>query len=313
MLNNKLRFFTLIVTATFSLNTWATTEKSSSSHSTDVTESFVQVQPMRSIIMVSVRDDSDLPAAYRWLYKYHVPDSISQFAPYVTKYATYRALPLPKNAENFGTYNWIMTEHYWLINPFNTSKTAAPNGLAFKEVFSKEYLEITRQPTDGDLRPSSWSGSKDGYHPTVFAFIPMFWEDDFKGSERTIEDGPNYRWLIAFKYPDGVSQEDGDKWFKDSFVKELTKLPEVNRIISSRVLSTPRTSPFQRVAEIWFDNSKQWEKAMSEIENKVQKPNWATYDKFPYIEPYKDFVGEFLLDKPESDHLIQYKGYLSTR
>lgn len=270
-------------------------------------------QPARSFIMVSVRDDSDLPAAYRWLYKHHVPDSISQFAPYVTKYATYRALPLPKDAQEYGTYNWIMTEHYWLINPFHTSSTAAPNGLAFKETYSKEYMEITRQPTDGDLRPSHWVGSRDGYHPTVFAFAPLFWEDDFKGSDRTIEDGPNYRWLIVFKYPDGVSQQEGDQWFRQTFAPQIAKLPEVTRFISSRVLAQPKTGPFQRVAEIWFTNSKQWEKAMAEVQNKIAKPAWAVWDKFPYLEPYQDFVGEFLLDKPESDHLEQYKGYISTR
>ncbi|CAM3534543.1 hypothetical protein VA7868_03871 [Vibrio aerogenes CECT 7868] len=270
-------------------------------------------QPMRSFILVSVRDDSDLPAAYRWLYKYHVPDSISQFAPYVTKYSTYRALPVPPKGEDYGTYNWIMTEHYWLINPFNTSNSAAPNGLAFKETFDPEYMRITRQPTDGDLRPTHWVGSREGYHPTVFAFAPLFWEEDYKGSDRTIEDGPNYRWLIVFKYPKGVSVEQGDKWFKQVLVPALAKRPEVNRILSSHVLAQPHTSPFQRVAEIWFDNSKQWEKAMAAVRKEVAKPDWAVYDQFPYIEPYKNFVGEFLLDRPESDHLQQYKGYISTR
>ncbi len=273
----------------------------------------VKFQPMRSIIMVSVRDDSDLPAAYRWLYKDHVADSISQFEPYVTKYATYRALPVPKGGNDFGTYNWIMTEHYWLINPFNTSKNATPTGIAFSESYDKEYMRITRQPTDGELRPTQWRGSRDGYHPTVFAFIPIFWEDDFEGSQRTVEDGPNYRWLIAFRYPKGVSQEQGDKWFKNTFVPAFKNLPEVNRILSSRVLKQPHTGPFQRVAEIWFDNSKQWQKAIAQVKGKIKKPAWATYDKFPYMAPYKDFVGEFLLDYPESNHLTQYRGYVTTR
>lgn len=313
MRHNNFRLAALVFSAACSVNGWANAPAAPTTAAPASAASQQQSPPMRSIIMVSVRDDSDLPAAYRWLYKFHVPDSISQFAPYVTKYATYRALPVPKNGEDYGTYNWIMTEHYWLINPFNTSKSAAPNGLAFKEVYSKEYLELTRQPTGGDLRPSTWSGSRDGYHPTVFAFLPMFWEDDFKGSERTIEDGANYRWLIAFKYPEGVSQEEGDRWFRESFAKTLATLPEVNRIISSKVLATPHTGPFQRVAEIWFDNSKQWEKAMTAVQGKVQKPAWATYDKFPYLAPYQDFVGEFLLDRPESDHLTQYRGYISTR
>ncbi|MCE0493873.1 hypothetical protein [Vibrio salinus] len=313
MINLRIGLSALILSIVCSSTGWAS-EQTVKVHQTDgQQQSIPQVTPMRSMIMVSVRDDSDLPAAYRWLYKYHVPDSISQFMPYVTKYATYRALPLPRNAKNFGTYNWIMTEHYWLLNPFNTSHSATPNGLAFSEVYSKEYLKITCQPTDGELRPSKWVGSKDGYHPTVFVFLPVFWEDDIKGSKRTIEDGPNYRWVIAFKYPKGVSQEEGDKWFKNSFAKEFAKLPEVNRIISSRVLNTPRTSPFQRVAEIWFDNSKKWEKAISEVKGKINKPSWAEYGQFPYMEPYKDFVGEFLLDRPESDHLTQYRGYISTR
>jgi hypothetical protein len=270
-----------------------------------------QFQPMRSFIFVSVRDDSDLPAAYRWLYKEHVADSISQFAPYVTRYATYRALPLPKNGEDFGTYNWIMTEHYWLINPMHTSGNSEPSGLAFGETYDKHYLEITRQPTDQGLRPNSWVGTRDGYHPTVFAFAPLFWEDDFKGSNRTVEDGPNYRWLFMLHYPDGISQEEGDKWFKETFAPALAKLPEVNRLISSRILNSPKTSPFNRVAEAWFDDSKQFEKAMSEI--KVEKPAWAKYDTFPYFEPYKDFVGEFLLDYPESNHIEQFRGYVTTR
>jgi hypothetical protein len=310
---SKLGLSALLLSSVFCMNGWVNAEPSNEATQKVQKANPVQVTPMRSMIMVSVRDDSDLPAAYRWLYKYHVPDSISQFMPYVTKYATYRALPVPKNGGDFGTYNWIMTEHYWLLNPFNTSDSATPNGLAFSEIYSKEYLELTRQPSDGELRPSTWMGSREGYHPTVFVFLPIFWEDDIKGSDRTIEDGPNYRWTIAFKYPDGISQEEGDKWFKESFAKELSELPEVNRIISSRVLDTPRTSPFQRVAEIWFDSSKQWEMAMSKVKNKVKKPTWAEYDQFPYIEPYKDFVGEFLLDRPESDHLTQYRGYISTR
>lgn len=270
-------------------------------------------QPMRSFIFVSVRDDADLPAAYRWLYKEHVADSISQFEPYVTRYATYRALPVPAHGEDFGTYNWIMTEHYWLLNPFHTSSSSEPNGIAFGEIYDKNYLEITNQPTDQGLRPDKWVGSKDGYHPTVFAFAPVFWEDDFKGSNRTVEDGPNYRWLIMFKYPDGVSQAEGDAWFKTKFAPAVAALPEVNRLISSRVLETPKTSPFQRVAEVWFNSSREWETAMQKLSQTVEKPEWATYAKFPFMAPYKDFVGEFLLDYPESNHMQQFRGYVTTR
>ncbi len=267
----------------------------------------------RSIIMNCVKDDSDLPKAYHWLYKYHVQESMSQFAPYVTKYSTYRALPVPPNGQDFGTYNWIMTEHYWLINPFENVASNMPRGLAFSEYWPDDFMEITNQPPTSTLRERSWMGSKDGYHPIVFAFLPIFWELDFKGEGRTPEDGPNYRWQIVFKYPEGVDPVEGDRWFVEELAPVIAEMSEVNRFISSKILDEPRTCPFHRVAEIWFDSSKEWYKAFVEGADKLPKPQWATQDKFPFVEPYKDFTGIFLLDRAESDHLTQFNGYKTGR
>jgi hypothetical protein len=269
-------------------------------------------KPMRSVILNCVRDDSDLPAAYRWLYKYHVAESISQFGPYVSRYATYRALPVPPDGHDFGTYNWIMTEHYWLINPFEQNKTES-RGIAFAEYFPKEFLEITRQPPENLLRDPRWQGTSDGYHPIVFAFLPLFWENDFKGSGRTVEDGPNFRWFTVFKYPEGVSREEGDDWYLNTLAPQLVELPELNRFVSSAVLDTPRTGPFQRAAELWFDSSRTWHRAIVEQGGRLSKPPWAKYGHMPYLEPYRDFVGVFVLDRPESDHFNQYRGYITTR
>ncbi|WP_439234594.1 hypothetical protein [Lonepinella koalarum] len=49
-----------------------------------------------------------------------------------------------------------------------------PRGLAYTETFTKEYMEITNQPTDAGLRPNGWQGSINGYHSTAFAFMPIF-------------------------------------------------------------------------------------------------------------------------------------------
>jgi hypothetical protein len=262
---------------------------------------------MRSTILNCVRDDSDLPAAYRWLYKYHVAESISQFSPYVTRYSTYRALPVPPDGEDFGAYNWIMTEHYWLLS------TVGMPGLVFGEHFTKEFMEMTRQPTDADLRDPRWRGTREGYHPIVYVYHPILWEKDFKGAGRTIEDGANFRWLIVFKYPEGVSKAEGDDWFLNKLAPQITAIPEVNRFVSSAILDQPRTSPFIRIAEIWFDNSKKWHKAMVENGTAFTKPAWAKYQKFPYLEPYQDFTGIFVMDRPESDHLSAFRGYITTR
>ncbi len=89
--------------------------------------------------------------------------------------------------------------------------------------------------------------------------------------------------------------------------------PEVNRFISSRQLDDPRINPFQRICEIWFDDSEGWRQAFVEKAGRYTKPAWATWDTLPFFEPFRDFVGVFILDRPESDHLQQWRGYITTR
>jgi len=272
-----------------------------------------EFRPMRSFILNNVRSDNDRPKAFRWLYKQHVPESLSQFTPYCTKYATYHALPLPDGAEAFGTYNWIMTEHYWNFNIFQEKNTGHGSGLAFREAYPDDFMEITCQPPSDVLRQSGWQGSKDGYHPIVFCFAPIFWEDDFKGKDRMTDDGPNFRWLFFITYPDGVSIDEGDQWFKETFAKEVCESQAVVRFLSSRVLDEPRIGPFHRVTEIWFEDSNAWHETMVENAKRFTKPDWATNTTFPFFEPYRDMTGVFIMDRPDSDHLKQWSGYVTTR
>jgi hypothetical protein len=268
---------------------------------------------MRSFILQNIRSENDRPKVLRWLFKQHVPESISQYMPYCTKYATYYAMALPEGAQDYGTYNGFMTEHYWLFNIFQSQGTGMPRGLAFGEEYPEDFMEITCQPPSKVLRQSGWQGSRDGYHPIVFSFAPIFWEDDFKGEGRLTDAGPNYRWLFFLKYPDGVSIDEGDTWFKDVFAPEICANPEVNRMFSSRQLDDPRINPFHRIVEVWFDDSEGWRTAIADKAGQYTKPAGATWEKAPFFEPYKDFVGIFILDRPDSDHLQQWRGYITTR
>ena len=60
-------------------------------------------RPMRSLIYVDCVREEYRHRLLHWLYAMHVPDSISKFGPYVTKYAFYNALPTPPGGERFGT------------------------------------------------------------------------------------------------------------------------------------------------------------------------------------------------------------------
>lgn len=275
-------------------------------------ENDVNRAPLRSYIFNSVKDLAYLPKAFRWLYKEHVEDSISMLQPFCTKYCTYHALPVPQDGEDFGTYNWIMTEHHYVVDRMHFY---GPKGriVPYAERYSKEFLEITNQPPTNELRDTTWRGTRDGYHPIVNCYAPLYWQHDFKGQTRTIDDGANYRWLTIFKYPEGVSMEEGDAWFFNTLVPELVAVPEVTRFLTAPCIPHVEKGPWQRVVELWFEDSHRWHDGIVKNSSHFTKPSWAQYNVFPYLEPYKDFTGMFLLDRPDSNHLTQFNGYIVTR
>ena len=184
--------------------------------------------PVRSLIYVDLAHEDYRIKLENWLYRYHVPDSISQFGPYVSKYAFYPALPTPPGGERFGTVRMQMTEHYWLANP-NDVAFAGDHHKVLTEFFPTDVLVWQNNIPDyghshsidksdelnleGDKARSVKGNEEAGTVPFIFAFVPVWWEEDFKGEGRTVEDGPNYRWQFMVRYPEGVSKEDGClKW-----------------------------------------------------------------------------------------------------
>ncbi len=71
---------------------------------------------MRSLIYVGLAKEEYRPKLEEWLYKYHVPESISKFTPYCSKYAFYQAYPTPPEGDRFGARKMQLTEHYWLVD-----------------------------------------------------------------------------------------------------------------------------------------------------------------------------------------------------
>ena len=274
-----------------------------------------EFRPMRSLIYVDCVKEQYRVKLRHWLYRYHVPDSISHFEPYCTKYCFYPALPSPTDPERFGVARMQLTEHYWLINellPEYKSKTITEyfptDVLKWQGIIPEEAEDCL---VDGDEARSAGRGAEG--HPFIFAFVPICFEDDMKGAGRTIEDGPNYRWQFMLSYPDGVSQEDGDKWFYEELAPALQNKPEVTRLLSSKIMQDVNGCPFNRVVEVWFEGPDQWNKVIKEIEGTIKKPEWAMTDIFPFLPGYTKFVSIFLSDYAESNNLAQYRGYIAMR
>lgn len=166
---------------------------------------------------------------------------------------------------------------------------------------------------EGDDARATKGNENLGTVPFIFAFIPVWWEEDFKGEGRTVEDGPNYRWQFMVRYPDGVSMEEGDKWLKEEFIPAYTAQDEVTRCLSSKIIKSVNDCEFDRVVEMWFPSPSAWQKATKEAAQKVAKPDWAETEDFPYLKKSYGISGIFLSDIARSDNMTQYHGYITMR
>lgn len=272
---------------------------------------------MRSLIYVGLAKEEYRPKLMRWLYKHHIPDSISKFGPYCSKYAFYQAYPAPPEAERFGSRNMQLTEHYWYVDEHLDE---------MKNSILNEYMpmDVLRWqgciPDVGDTSENAETGDAgravggdNGCPPFVFAFIPINWEEDFKGAGRTIEDGANYRWQFLIQYPEGLDKEEGEKWFHETVVPYFTNCPYVNRFVSSRVMKNYGAASYDRVAEIWYEGEEEWYKSVVEGTKNMEKPSWAQQEQFPFLRPQFNFTSVFVGDYATMDCYSQYHGYITMR
>jgi chalcone isomerase len=283
----------------------------------------LEFKPMRSLIYVDVVKEDCRHMLKHWLYKHHIPDSISQFGPYVTKYAFYPALPTPTEGDRFGTCRMQLTEHYWTINPMCEEL----KNKALTEYFPMDVLKWQGNiPDDNKVAvlegedvdnvegdDARATGGNNGCPPFIFAFVPVCWEEDIKGAQRTVEDGPNYRWQFVMKYPEGVPMEEGDKWFYEEVIPKFKDMPDVLRILTSKIIQEVNGCPYQRVVEMWFNCPSAWYRSAVVNAKEIKKPSWAQYDEFPYLKPKFEISSLFLTDIAESDNFSQYRGYITMR
>lgn len=276
----------------------------------------ITYQPLRSLIYVDCVKEEYRHKLQHWLYYYHAPESIAKFEPWVTKYAYYNALPTPPEGERFGTYRMQLTEHYWMVNPM--SQESLVNSL--NEYFPMDAMiwqgtipENAKEDgfmADGETARST--GGDNGCPPFIFAFLPIFWEKDLKGVGRTMVDGPNYRWQFLVSYPED-HKEDGDAWMMNEVLPTFAAMPEVTRIMTSKVKKEINNCHMDRCVEMWFDGPEEWYHCAVENAAAFTKPEWAEYGKFPYLRPQFQFASLFLTDIATSDNLKQYRGYLPMR
>jgi hypothetical protein len=265
----------------------------------------------RSGLVLNIRSMSDLPLMERWLYRDQARQFISRVGAWQVRHHSYRAVPPPpdmyREVERFGYYNWRVSERW-----FHSIEDRA-NLAILNETFPPGYSEIVGQPGKGPrYQPKEWEGRAEGPHPPASFTIPARPTEDFLGRELTLEEKTILRWFIVFKYPKGVPEEEGEKWYLNVHAKEVMQQPGLTRFFSHRSVETDqgRLSLWNRVSEQWYENFDGWRKSVIDSPPKYTRPAWAKYDEYPFLEPYVDFVSSFILERPDYS-MRDWAGYIT--
>ena len=128
--------------------------------------------------------------------------------------------------------------------------------------------------------------------------VPAMPTEDFLVKEPTPEEVPIMRWYQILKYPDGVSVEEGEKWYLEVHSQEAKEQPGLLRYVSHRVMEKPPiVTPWHRVAEMWYEDFDAWRKAVIDSPPKYTPPSWRKE------EPFVDMISTFVPYKPDVDFL----------
>lgn len=242
----------------------------------------------------------------RWLLQIHAAESVSRIGPWLTRYHSYRAVPPPPEmhdlAERFGYYNWRVTE-LWHRELYSQ------DGL-LPQAFFPEYAAILGLPNEV-ADANVWRGGVDGIRQSARCVVPARATEDFLGADKPLADYASIlRWFVMFKLPQGVTAETADRWYLDTHAKEVMEQPGLTRFISHRVVPSGRDWDWYRVSELWYDDFSAWRHAVVDSPPDYTRPDWATYDRYPFFEPFVDLASTFLLESPANSFLPAYGGYL---
>lgn len=240
---------------------------------------------------------NNIAAMERWYFRDHAAEIVRRYGPWLTRHESYLPVFAPEEARAYGFYNWRVTEGWWREIP----ETGPRGAFAFTV-------------------PPVWP-------KVATCFIPAQPTEDFMGSELQPHEKNVLRWYVLFKYPDGVSREEGEDWFLNVHAREVMQQPGLYRFFSYRVIKEPISLPgvwapgkmpppdtilasWDRVCELWYETFDDWQKSVITEPPRYTKPSWARYDKYPFLEPFVDFVSSFILERPNDEFLTDSRGYL---
>lgn len=219
----------------------------------------------------------------RWYIRFHGKEVVRFWGPWMRRYETYRSYEPPPEANHFNAVGGRLTE-IW----FNSLED-------FREA------DTYRRPY---TMPSSWRAGA-----AALTMIPAMPTQNFLGKEPTPEEKTILRWVRIFRYPEGVSLEEGDEWYLNTHSQEVKQQAGLLKYVSHGSIAVPKDersgpfpTPWQRLDELWYEDFGSWRKSNVESAPKYTKPAWGGSD--PFVEMASIFVGykpdiDFLKDSPQ--------------
>jgi hypothetical protein len=211
----------------------------------------------------------------RWYFRFHSKEMLRYWGPWLRRYETYRAYDPPPEAKRFGALDGRLVEMW-----FDSVE-------ADREARCISNLERTPGT------PSPWPRPR-----SATILVPAVPTEDFLGKEPLPEEKTILRWCCIFKYPDGVSLEEGEKWYLEVHSQEVKQQPGLLKYISHRGLKEQLPpNPWHRISELWYENISAWRKAVIDSGLHYTPPPWGKK------EPFVDMVSTFVGYKPDVDFL----------
>jgi len=249
-----------------------------------------------------------LPASERWLLKEHAMETLSWIGPYLDEYVSYRVVPPPphmyKDVMQYGYYNWRVTNHVY------NEPTPPPSQLW--TIVAPIPHPVRHEATNvEEIYNTKAKGSKANPLMHVLCFVPLVPTEDFKGRDLEPWEHNILRWITVHKYPEGVSIEEGEKWYLETHAKEVLAQKGLIRYFSYRTITYQGHPPYpwHRVSELWYEDFDGWKRSVVDEPPSYTPPSWAQYGTYPFFEPYVDFASAFILERPTNDFLRDYNGY----
>jgi hypothetical protein len=215
---------------------------------------------VKTWFMFHLSDMNDFPFMERWFPRYHAPEVMRR--PLSIRYLGYRVVPAFPGVEHYGYYNYRVHE----------------NWSRGDELGGKGSLSLT--PLQGRV-------------DAVVTRVPGEPTEDFLGAGLRYEETTVLRWLMFYRYPEGVPVDEGEDWFLNVHAKEVMRQPGLIRFFSSRTLPSdgplpaappgqrpfyPNPSPlfsanWHRVSEQWYENPNGWRKQLSSLRRITRSRN----------------------------------------